>query len=66
MKTRIAEVQGAPGEVIMAITDNDARLAVRLTPDEAQMLAADLASCAIRARKQANDEPRPPPSRQER
>lgn len=60
MKTRAAEIHVAPGEVILAVTDNDARLAVRLTPEEAQLLACELASASIQARDKVKEVSSPP------
>lgn len=60
MKTRSAEVLVAPGEVVLVIADNDARLAVRLTPDEAQLLAAELASGALQVRDKLKEADRHP------
>lgn len=50
MKTRFTEVLVGHGEVVLAITDNDAHLAVRMTPEAALLLAAELASGSIQSR----------------
>lgn len=51
VRSRSVEIAVSPGWVILAVSDKDAMLAKRMTPDEAQALACELGAASLDARK---------------